>query len=194
MTVRDTPIFELYCGPMYASKTSKVLLEAQNHVYRGRKVVAYKPRIDDRYSKDEITTHSGMVSLSATLVECGADLGKHLLGLEDIEPKNTTVVVDEVFMIEGVGDVLIWLYRNGFSVLASSLDMGSGMEVFPEIEKIMPWTSRVEKCTAVCSSCKAPAQFTWRKPDAASDFILIGGVETYEARCSNCHPLFGAKS
>lgn len=190
MTVSDTPEFVLYCGPMYAAKTSRVILEAQNHTYRGRRIVAYKPKIDDRYSKNEITTHSGMVSLPATLIETGKDLIRHLVSVEPIESKNTTVVIDEVFMIPGVADELIWLYRNGFSILASSLDMGSGMEVFPEIAKIMPWTTHVEKCTAVCSSCKGPARYTWRKPEAAADFILVGGVETYEARCAACHPLF----
>lgn len=190
MTPSVNPTFELYCGPMYSGKSSRVILEAQNHVYRGRRILAYKPRIDDRYSKNEITTHSGMVSLPAELVERGEDLGKHLLALEDIDPKLTTVLVDEVFMIEGVSDVLIWLYRNGFSILASSLDMGSHMEPFLEISKIMPWTTRVERCAAVCHVCKAPANFTWRKPEAVSDFILVGGVETYEARCSSCHPGF----
>jgi thymidine kinase len=67
------------------------------------------------------------------------------------------------------------------------------MEPFYEIVKIMPWTTRVEKCTAVCHSCKGPALYTWRKPDAGLDEILVGGVETYEARCGGCHPLFKVK-
>lgn len=194
MTLSVNPTFELYCGPMYSGKSSRVILEAQNHVYRGRRILAYKPKIDDRYSKNEITTHSGMVSLPAELIERGEDLGKHLLALENIDPKLTTILVDEVFMIEGIADVLIWLYRNGFSILASSLDMGSHMEPFPEISRIMPWTTRIERCTAVCNCCKAPATFTYRKPEAASDFILVGGVETYEARCASCHPLFSKVS
>jgi len=190
MTPSANPTFELYCGSMFSGKSSRVILEAQNHVYRGRRILAYKPRIDDRFSKNEITTHSGMVSFPAEQIDRGEDLGKHLLALEDVDPKFTTVLVDEVFMIEGVSNVLIWLYRNGFSILASSLDMGSHMEPFPEVTKIMPWATRIEKCTAVCHVCKAPANFTYRKPEAASDFILVGGVETYEARCANCHPLF----
>ena len=134
-----------------------------------------------------------MVSLPATLVESGKDLIGQLLQVEDLEARTTTVLVDEVFMIKGVADELIWLYRNGFSILASSLDMGSGLTPFDEITKIMPWTTRIEKCVAVCHSCKAPAQYTWRKPDAGLDEILVGGVETYEARCASCHPGFRVK-
>jgi thymidine kinase len=192
-TSREAPEFVLYTGCMYSGKTSRAILEAQNHVYRGRQVLAYKPKIDDRFSKTEITTHSGMVSLSAVTVETGKDMIGHLIQIENLEAKNTTVVVDEVFMISGVSDELIWLYRNGFSILVSSLDMSSGLVPFEEVTKIMPWTTRVEKCTAVCNVCKQPAHYTYRKPGADQDEILVGGVETYEARCSICHPLFRIK-
>lgn len=192
-TSREAPEFVLYTGCMYSGKTSRAILEAQNHVYRGRQVLAYKPKIDDRFSKTEITTHSGMVSLQAVVVETGKDMIGHLIQIDGLEAKNTTVVVDEVFMISGVADELVWLYRNGFSIIASSLDMGSGLTIFEEVSKIMPWTTKIEKCSAVCSSCKQPAQYTYRKPGSGEDDILVGGVETYEARCSNCHPLFRVK-
>lgn len=190
---RDLPEFILYTGCMYSGKTSRAILEAQNHVYRGRKVFAYKPKLDDRFSKNDITTHSGMVSFSASLVESGKDMIGHLIGIDDLDSKKTTVLVDEVFMIPGIAQELIWMFRNGFSLIVSSLDMSSSLQPFEEITKIMPWATRVEKCSAVCNSCKQDAQYTYRKPDANQDQILVGGVETYEARCSNCHPLFGAR-
>lgn len=193
MTLKHQPEFVLYTGGMFSGKTSRAILEAQNHIYRGRQVLAYKPRIDDRYSKNEITTHSGMVSLQAVLVEDAKDLIEHLLEVKDIEAKNTTVMVDELFMIMGIAQELIWLYRNGFDIIASSLDMSSSLQPFDEVVKILPWATKIEKCIAVCNSCKAPAQYTYRKPNADQDEILIGGVETYEARCAICHPLFKVK-
>jgi thymidine kinase len=166
-----------------------MLLEAQNHGYRQRRILAYKPTMDDRYSKTEITTHSGMVSLPAVTIEVADDLITHVLQ-QDIAVENTTIVLDEVFMVPKIGKQLVWLYRNGFSLLVSSLDLSSAMEPFLEIVEILPWVTDVQKCTAVCQVCRADARYTYRKPGAGDDIILVGGVETYEARCSSCHPFF----
>lgn len=192
-TSKTLPEFVLYTGCMYSGKTSRAILEAHNHHYRGRRVLVYKPKIDDRYSKNEVTTHSGMGSLPAVTVSSGKDLIENLLQISDIKASETTVVVDEVFMIKGVSQELIWLYRKGFSIIASSLDMSSSLQPFEEIVKIMPWATRIERCSAVCSVCKEPAHFTWRKPDAGDDEILVGGVEIYEARCALCHPFFNVE-
>src|SRR5579863_10499569 len=178
---------------MFSSKTSRMLLEAQNHLYRGRRIIAFKPVIDDRFSPAEISTHSGMVSLPATRVETGNDIVSEvaLHELADDEVRRTTIVVDELFMVPGAGDAVVWLHRLGFDVLASTLDLSSSMQPFHEVAIVLPWASRVEKCVAACAVCQGPARFTWKKT-ADDELIQVGGADLYEPRCATCHPSFGS--
>ena len=53
------PEFIIFCGPMFGSKTTRLLAAVDRYRYQNKRVVAFKPRMDDRYSDTEISTHSG---------------------------------------------------------------------------------------------------------------------------------------
>ena len=53
------PSFIVYTGPMFGSKTTRLMGEIDRATYRGRKVIAFKAKKDKRYSVDKISTHSG---------------------------------------------------------------------------------------------------------------------------------------
>jgi len=57
---------------------------------------------------------------------------------------------------------------------------------FREVEMMLPWATRVEKCAAVCTECGRDAYYTHRK-ETAEDEILVGGAELYEPRCFRHH-------
>jgi hypothetical protein len=98
---------------MFGSKTSKLLSTLEKYKYQHKKVVVFKPRIDDRYSTDEVVTHGGWKT-PAVCVKTGADVLEYLVGLSE-EPN--VVAVDEAFMIPGISEALVWLYsrRKAFS-------------------------------------------------------------------------------
>lgn len=172
------PEFIVFCGCMFSSKTTRMMLALEKYKYQGKHFVVFKPSRDNRYSESEIVTHGGW-KVAAISVENGADILKYLTSL-DVEPN--VIAVDEAFMIPNVSDALIWLYTTGFSVVVSSLDLSYAGKPFKEIEKILPWATRIEKCTAVCTVCGEDALYTHKK--ASSDLeIEIGGSELYEPRC-----------
>ena len=91
-------------------------------------------------------------------------------------------------MIPNVSDALIWLFRNGVSVVVSSLDIGSQGKPFHEIEKLLAWATHVEKCAAVCTVCGLDAYYTHKKQvDDVEREIHVGGAELYDPRCFNHH-------
>lgn len=181
--MQNNPVFIVYCGPMFSSKTTGLLSSIDRFKYQNKKIAAFKPGIDDRYSVDYISTHSGW-RFPAKCVKIGSDILQHL---SESEENPQVIAVDEAFMIPGVSKVLIWLYRQGYSVVVSSLDLSATGKSFEEIEKILPWATIVEKRSAVCVVCSKDAYYTYKK-QTGGDEIEVGGSELYEPRCCRCHP------
>jgi thymidine kinase len=169
---------------MWSSKTTRLLADLERFKYQHKRVAAFKPLIDDRYGATEIVTHSGWKH-HAQCVSEGTDLYGALATFDEVPH---VIAVDEAFMIPGIADTLIYLYRLGFSIVVSSLDMSYMARPFKEIEKMMPWATRIEKCSAVCTACGRDAYYTHKKT-TSEDEIEVGGADIYEPRCATCHPL-----
>ena len=180
--MQTNPEFIVFTGPMFSSKTSSLLSALERYKYQHKKTVVFKPKIDDRYSTEEIVTHGGW-KYPAVCVKTGADVLEYLTNLSE-NPQ--VVAVDEAFMIPGIAESLIWLYKCGFTVVVSSLEMSATGKPFSEIEKILVWATKVEKCTAVCTICGRDAHYTYKK-QTGGDEIEIGGSELYEPRCASHH-------
>jgi thymidine kinase len=172
--------FILYTGPMFSSKTTKLLMEADTRQYRKQKIISFKSRLDNRYSQvGEIVTHN-FNKLPAFLVHTGDELINVLSKNEEAD----VVLIDELFMINGVSDVCIELFKKGYTIIASSIDLSFQGEPFKEVQKIMPYCTKIVKCTAVCPVCGDDARYTFKKEtEENKDVIQIGGDELYEPRC-----------
>jgi len=166
----------MFVGPMFGSKTTRLIAALERYKYQGKTISAFKPMIDDRYSAGEIVTHNGG-RIEAKCVTSGSDIVKHLQ-----ESPAEVVAIDEAFMIKDVSNAVISLYKSGVSVLISSLDLSSKAKPFKEVSRVMPWATSVVKCPSVCSKCGRDAYFTFRKFDDDRE-LLIGGSEMYEPRC-----------
>lgn len=178
------PTFSVFVGPMFSSKTTKLLSALERFKYQRKRVAVFKPSLDDRYSPGEVVSHSGW-SVEAQTVKNGADI-LEVLAQMDEEPD--VVAVDEAFMIPNIAEVLVWLYRNGISVVASTLDLSSTGKPFHEVERMMAWATHVEKCAAVCTVCGRDAFYTHKKQvDEDRGEIQVGGAELYEPRCFQHH-------
>lgn len=185
----NNPEFIIYTGPMFGSKTSRLLSTLEKYKYQKKKIVVFKPNIDDRYSASEVVTHSGWKT-PAICVKTGADILEYLTDAND-SPQ--VVAVDEAFMIPGIAESLIFLFKNGFTVVVSSLEMSATGKPFHEIEKMMVWATQVEKCTAVCTVCGRDAHYTHKK-QLGGDEIEVGGAELYEPRCFSHFPSIDNRS
>jgi thymidine kinase len=178
----QNPSLTVYVGPMFSSKTTKLLSSLERFKLQKKNIVVFKPAMDDRYSEGEVVSHSGWKHPAITVKE-GADI---LQVLADADDSPDVVAVDEAFMIPGVAEVLTWLYRSGISVVVSTLDLSYSGKPFGEVEKLLPWATRVEKCAAVCTECGRDAFYTHKK-QVTGEEIEVGGSELYEPRCFRHH-------
>jgi thymidine kinase len=174
--------FVIFTGPMWSGKTTRLTAAVERHKIRRTDVLCFKPDIDGRYSNNSIVTHSGS-RMDAVSVSTGDQIIRHV---ENLRPE--VIAVDEAFMIEGCANALIEVFRRGVSVYVSSIELSANLKSFNEIEKMMPFATRIEKCSAVCVKCGDDAALTHRRVPSLEE-ISVGGADSYEPMCWNCHPV-----
>lgn len=180
---------EVIVGPMFAGKTEELIRRVKRAEIAEQNVIVFKHIIDDRYSKEnQVITHNG-VKYKCILV------GKSDEILDYINKDTDIVAIDEAqFFDDDIPKIVEILVEKGIRVICSGLDMDFKKEPFLNMAKIMAMADNVQKLTAICFKCKGEANLTQRlingKPAKHSDpVIMVGGKETYEARCRKCHKI-----
>ena len=176
------PQFIIFTGPMFGEKTTRLMAVVDRYLHQNKKIIAFKPIMDDRYSDVEIRTHSG-ASLEAVGVNCGKDVLEHI---QNAENSVDVIAVDEAFMIEGISKALLCLFKSGKTIVVSSLQLSASGVVFEEVRDMMPWATKIDVCPAVCPITGRDAFYTHRKLEGL-DEIAVGGSDLYEPRCWEHH-------
>jgi thymidine kinase len=186
-----SPELKIFTGPMFGGKTTRMLAALERYRYQNKTTILFKPNIDDRYSDSKVVTHKGQ-EYTSILVKSGEEILEQG-ALHDV------VGVDEMFLIPGSAECLISLYKQGKTVLVSSLQLSStsaflqkGYEPFDEMVKLMPWATHIEVCPAICYKCDRDAYYTERLCKEEKKF-LIGGAESYQPVCYK-HSVMGKSS
>lgn len=183
------PRFEIFTGPMFGGKTTRLLSSLERYKYQNKNILLFKPSIDERYSRDSIVTHSGIKwnnnkgSFSKIeRVSSGSLLFKSFLNYEERHGIDI-VAIDEAFMIDKVSEAAIKIYQLGKTVLISSLQLSSAGKPYEEMINLLPWATNIQICPAVCSVCGEDAHFTVKKGGKDENEIEVGGSELYQPVC-----------
>ena len=182
--MQGNPDLVIFCGPMWGSKTSRLIASIERLKLQGRNVQVYKPAMDERYAVSHICTHSG-AKWPATCVASGGALLAHYRSLgDDVD----AVAIDEAFMIDGASRAILEVLRSGTTVLVATLDLSARCRPFDEVSAMLPYATRVEKCPAVCPVCGNDAFYTAKLTNDDRE-IEVGGKNLYEPRCFRHHPI-----
>lgn len=181
------PSFTIYTGPMFGSKTTRLLGDIDRLKYKGDKVLIVKPKIDQRYSDGEIVSHNGG-KVSAICVESADEIIDHINNLNIY----SVIAVDEAFMIKGIDRVLIDYYKSGLSIIISSIQLDAKEIPFESIKNMMPFATKIEICPAVCTMCDQDAYYTAALFDMenTTQEERLGSNDKYEPRCFKHYPEF----
>lgn len=177
---------EVICGPMFAGKSEELIRRIKRLEYAKKKVLVFKPGIDNRYSETEVVSHSQLKTKSIAIKEA-KDILKY------ISSGCYAVAIDEVqFLDDFILDVASTLAASGLRVILAGLDTDFRGEPFEVIGKLVTVAEDVTKLTAICVVCGAPATKTQRiingKPAHYTDPVIkVGASESYEPRCRHCH-------
>lgn len=180
------PTFTIYTGPMFGSKTTRLIADIDRLRYKGKKVESFKPKIDKRYSEEIISTHNG-ANIHAMCIDDAKEIYNHI-----DEEKPITIAIDEAFMISNIDKVLIDLFRKGFSIIVSSIQLDANETPFENIKNMLPWATKIEICSAVCTMCDKDAYYTEALFDMknTTQEERIGEKNKYQPRCAKHYTTF----
>lgn len=181
--------FELITGPMSCGKTEELLRRIRRCIIAKKKVKVISPDVDTRAKGDYIESRNGLW-LDAIKVKHAIEI------LRVVKPEDEIVAIDELqFFDSNIVKVISQLMADGKRVIGTGLELDFKAEPFGCMPELMCIATTVDKLHAVCMKCGCDhATRTQRlidgKPaDKNSPLIMIGGDETYEARCIKCYEL-----
>jgi hypothetical protein len=102
---------EVICGPMFSGKSEELIRRLRRAMIARKRVAVFKPKIDDRYSAEEIVSHGDLRMESQVISDAGEML-------ERIDWRAEVVGVDEAnFMGPSLVEVAGRLADSGKQVI-----------------------------------------------------------------------------
>jgi thymidine kinase len=170
---------EVIVGSMFSGKSEELIRRLRRAQIARQKVQVFKPVIDDRYSIEQIASHSGMTHVSKPVMTA-----RELL--EQIEEETQVVGIDEgQFFDMAIVDAVNDLANRGKRVIVAGLDqdyLGRPFEPMPQLLSIAEF---ITKTHAICVKCGATANYSQRT-SASTERVEVGASDKYEARCRRC--------
>ena len=178
----------LYTGPMFSSKTTKLLMQADKRFYQKQKVIAFKSRMDDRYSQvGEIVTHN-FNKIPAHLVDTGEEIIQKIAEQTAVD----CVLIDEAQFLsrDQVAELGKVVDQDGIPVLAYGLRTDFLGETFEGSQYLLAWSDEIREIKAICD-CGKKATMNARvneqgEIEREGEQIEIGGNERYVSLCRRC--------
>ena len=181
---------EVITGPMYCGKSEELIRRIKRVKIAQKSIKVFKPLIDNRYSNDNVVSHSGK-SVEAVPVDHPEEI------FNKISEEIDVIAIDEIqFFHPDIVEICERLANSGVRVILAGLDRDFRGEPFNPVPELMARAEYIDKLHAICVECGEPATRTQRlidgKPASYDDeVILVGADEVYEARCRSCHKVKG---
>jgi thymidine kinase len=176
VVTHKTGWIEVICGPMFSGKSEELIKRIRRAQIARRRAQIFKHGIDARYDATDIVSHSQQ-SLPGIAVARAADI------LDLVDDRTELVAIDEgQFFDDEIVEVASRLANQGKRVIVAGLDLDYRGRAFGPMPALLCRAEYVTKQLAICMTCGDPANFTQRLT-AATDQIVVGAAETYEARC-----------
>lgn len=170
---------EVIAGSMFSGKSEELIRRLNRARIARQKVQVFKPRIDKRYSHEEIASHSGQTH-GSTPVSNTAEMMEQVL--EDTQ----VVGIDEgqffdMPIIQAVND----LAAQGKRVIVAGLDQDYTGRPFEPMPQLLSVAEFITKTHAICVKCGSTANYSQRTVESEAR-VEVGAADKYEARCRKC--------
>ncbi len=196
---------KLIVGNMFGNKTGRLMLEIETLREFGRKrVLVFKPEIDTRSGRGAIKDYHGktMEAMEVSVRNPWESLKTIRQKESELGTRYHIIAFDEVQFFPGDSvffQVVDELLDRGYDVLAAGLALDFKREPFGSTLLLFGLCKGVQDClwlNPLCAKCGKMAALPQRIIDGKpapynSPQIHVGGMETYEPRCYDCHELPG---
>lgn len=195
---------ELILGPMFSSKTTRLVEIYKQCKFCNIPVVAINHTIDNRYDDCLLSTHD-KIKIPCIKTTNLMDLWTDYISLEEnidktqrVNDKFKVANSDVILINEGqffpdLIDFVNKLLKNEKQIYVCGLDGDFQRKKFGQILDLIPLCDKVEKLTSLCSLCKNGTKgiFSMRLTNEKEQTVV--GSENYIPVCRecyniNCHP------
>ena len=178
---------EVISGVMFSGKSEELIRRVRRAIIARRRAQVFKSHLDSRYAGlYTVSSHDG-AELEATPVDSAAEIFRL------VRPESEIIAIDEAqFLDPDILTVARLLAGRGMRVILAGTDTDFRGEPFGSMGDLMAVAEIVDKLQAICVVCGDPACRNQRLLDGRparydSPIIMVGGRESYEARCRHCH-------
>lgn len=170
---------EVIVGSMFSGKSEELIRRLNRARIARQKVQVFKPKIDSRYSVEEIASHSGHKHDSKP-VSTAAEM------LAEIKAETQVVGIDEgQFFDMGLIDAANSLASDGKRVIVAGLDQDYTGKPFEPMPQLLSVAEFITKTHAICVKCGSTANYSQRTVESEAR-VEVGASDKYEARCRKC--------
>ena len=170
---------EAICGPMFSGKSEELMRRLRRAMIARKRVQVFKPIIDNRYSDDEIVSHTDMRMKSEAITRVPEVMNR-------LDQRTQVVGIDEAnFFGQELVEIATQLADSGKQVIVAGLDTDYMGRPFPPMPDLLTLAESITKTLAICVRCGNPAKHTQRLVES-SELIVVGAAGSYEARCRRC--------
>lgn len=170
---------EVIVGSMFSGKSEELIRRLNRARIARQRVQVFKPKIDARYSVEEIASHSGhkhdslpvsdSIELMAAIIE-----------------ETQVVGIDEgQFFDAGLIDAVNQLAYSGKRVIIAGLDQDYTGKPFEPMPQLLSIAEFITKTHAICVKCGSTANYSQRTVESEAR-VEVGAADKYEARCRKC--------
>jgi thymidine kinase len=177
---------EVVSGVMFSGKSEELIRRVRRALIARKRVQVFKSHLDARYAGIySVSSHDGR-----TVEAIPADSASQIA--LQIDPMAHVIAIDEAqFLDDGVIPLVTSLAGRGRRVIVAGTDTDFRGEPFGPMPALMAVAEVVDKLHAICVLCGGPASRNQRLIDGQpapydSPTIMVGGTESYEARCRMC--------
>lgn len=186
---------EIILGPMYASKTSK-LVSIYNHcIFSNISVSVINHSSDNRYDEELLSTHD-QIKIPCIKTEKLIDVWTNHISIEDDIPRakdkfkiyfSDVILINEGQFFTDLYDVVVDMLKEGKHVYVCGLDGDFERKKFGSILDLIPLCDKVQKLTSLCSLCKdgTAGIFSMRLTKETEQTVI--GSDNYISVCRKCY-------
>jgi thymidine kinase len=178
---------EVISGVMFSGKSEELIRRVRRAVIARKRVQVFKSHLDARYAGIyQVSSHDGR-TVDAVPVDTTEQI------VAQLKPDTEVVGIDEAqFLDAGIVELASALAGRGLRVIIAGTDLDFRGEPFGAMPHLMAIAELVDKLHAICVVCGGPASrnqrlIAGRPARYDSPTIMVGGAESYEARCRACH-------
>jgi len=186
---------ELYLGPMYSGKTSKLLEIYKQCSFCNIPVTVVNHCSDTRYHESMMSTHD-KVMIPCIQTRRLTDIWENRSVDNPFDENSSNhlkirsaevILINEGQFFDDLYECVLDMLKEKKRVCVAGLDGDFQRNKFGQILDLIPYCDKIQKLTSICSLCRdgTPGIFSMRLTNEKEQMII--GSDNYIPVCRNCY-------